>query len=216
MIRIIRNGYTELHIECDEDLERIIKVLERLKCSVVGIVNYRKELAVHLYDKTNILVLTKQYLCRDNFHKIRHWQHYDIVSVNPWDRFVINKFIGMDIIDVIVLDFSNEKAIPSKDQVRSLVKRGKAIEILVNKVVEKGEHALRGMYRFLSDILHIDDLVLIFSQGISRIEDVRNPRDVYAFIQVLLEIDKSVLIEMRKRVIEFLTDVFYKRGLPYR
>lgn len=63
----------------------------------------------------------------------------------------------------------------------------------------------------ISDYSTIDGLRIVLSQGISKVSDVRNPRDVVELMEVLTGIDVSGMFS--DEPYELLVDAMYRRGI---
>ncbi len=207
--------FAELHVRVDsvDELAKILQVLEELGVDVVGVVN-RSAGLLELQERTRALLLSKLYLTDCSREVLRRARRmYDIVAVRPENRFRLNKLIRAPEINVITLDFSDERQLPSRDQVKVMASEGKALEILIGSDLLSSQRMLGMLCKYLESIVATDDLVLIFSQNIRSVRDVRNPRDLMSFIAVLVDVDKRLLDDLRARLLDFLSDVFYLKGV---
>lgn len=215
IVKIIERANLCLHIEhIDNELE-VLKLMEKIGYDIVALVNREVQYVSKIQDSLDrMLVLSK--LCvpgRELRRYERRLSRYDIIAVRPEDRFILNKLIRLPEVDMITVYAHERDSTPSKDQMKIMSQEGKALEILVNSDVLQDSKKLKLFDILLHEALRIEDLVVIVTNVVTRIEDVRQPLDLEAFLTVLLE-DKTIARSMRKRWLEYITYVFYKRGVP--
>lgn len=215
--KLVDSIHHELHIGAKDENEilRIVCALDRLNYDVIALVNYSRKMIDRIYSKidTNILILSKMFIHDRELEKLKYWRNYDIVAVKPSNRFRINKLIRVYEIDLLTIDFSTTDQIPSKDQVKILTEESKGIEIVLHDIDYKSFKKLKLMYRFLNDVLNIDNVVIIPSIGIYTIYDIKNPVDKYSIFQVLFDYSDKDIREMKERVLKFLIDCLYRKGV---
>ncbi len=139
------------------------------------------------------------------------FKNFDLVSVVPWSRFVLNKLISDDRVDVITINEVNRDILPSKAQARIMAREGKALEIVINPIVSNGEAGLAFLRDVINEYSTIDGLRIIVSQGVSKVSDIRNPRDIAKLIEVLTNVNAKPLVS--DNPYEVLVDALYRRGV---
>ncbi len=214
--RISIRAFVELHVDVQEsNLPKTLSVMDELGYDIAALVNKTiREVAELQVGLRNMLLLSKLYVSSRELRKIpRLLAKFDIVSVCPEDRFVLNKIVRLPEVDIVTVDLSNPRALPSKSQLKVMAEEGKALEILLNK-------ALGGQYRYMKtlDIIvhqlqNIDSLVVFFSQNIKSIYEVKNPRDIVAFIEVVTELERDYVEKLREHWLQFIVDSMYRRGI---
>lgn len=86
------------------------------------------------------------------------------------------------------------------------------MELVINPIVNDGESGLAFLRDVINEYSTIDGLRIIVSQGIGRVSDVRNPRDVMKLIEVLTNVNaKPPLIS--DNPYEVIADALYRRGI---
>ena len=195
--------FVELHLgSVDRRVVQLLRVLGYgLAALVVGGDNDIEEMPI--FKK---LVVTQR-----SAWKLRMSRHFDLVSVIPWSRFVLNKLISDDRVDVITINEVNRNILPSKDQARVMAKEGKALEIVVNPIVGNGEAGLAFLRDVINEYSTIDGLRIVLSQGINKVSDVRNPRDIVELIRVLTDVNAKPMIS--DNPYEVIVDALYRRGV---
>ncbi|WP_243675328.1 RNase P subunit p30 family protein [Vulcanisaeta distributa] len=158
--------FVELHLSSTD--RKLIRLLKALGYGIAALV-------VGGNDVEEIPTFRKLVITQRSAWKIRMFKDFDLVSVIPWSRFVLNKLINDDRIDVITINEVNRKVLPSKDQARVMAREGKALEIVINPIVSIGESGLAFLRDFINEYSTIDGLRIIVSQGIGKVSDVRNP-----------------------------------------
>ncbi len=193
--------FVELHLGSTDG--KLIRLLKRLGYGLAALVVSG--------DVEEFPTFRKLVITRGSAWKIRMYKDFDLVSVIPWSRFVLNKLISDDRVDVITINEVNRSILPSKAQARAMAREGKALEIVVNPIIDSGEVGLAFLRDAINEFYTIDGLRIIVSQGISKAPDVRNPRDVVELIQVLTGIDAKPLIS--DNPYEVIADALYRRGV---
>ena len=195
--------FVELHLGSVD--RRIVRLLRRLGYGLVALVVGGNN------DIEEIPTFRKLVIMQRSAWKIRMSSHFDLVSVVPWSRFVLNKLISDDRVDVITINEVNRNILPSKDQARIMAREGKALEIVVNPIVSNGEAGLAFLRDVINEYSTIDSLRIIVSQGISKVSDVKNPRDIVELIKVLTGIDAKLMVT--DNPYEVIVDALYRRGV---
>ena len=212
-MKIRDKGFIELHVEETNNLKQIFKVLERLGYRLVALVNVKlNQVDAEILEETRLLVLTKLYVTRENIYKLDKFYMYDLVSIHPWDRFSLNKFIRRREIDMVTLTPENLRVAPTKDQVKAMVEEGKAIEVLIKGFLHDVSK-IKPLANYIRNILTVDDITIIISQGISNMYDLVNPRDVYTLLRVFLELDRYWVRKLLDEAIKFIVDTMYRKGV---
>jgi hypothetical protein len=197
-----RGRFVELHLASLEP--RVLATMESVGYGAAALAAGRG------YVETNIMLLSKLVITEGGAWKLRMHGEFDIVSVIPWSRFVLNKFIRDERIHVITIDDTRRGAVPSRAQARVMAREGKALEVVVNPILDKG--GLAFLRELLNSMIHVDGLVVLISQGISDTRDVRNPRDVAALLGILAPGFRWELA-MSQGAYAFISDVAYMRGI---
>ncbi|WP_054842454.1 RNase P subunit p30 family protein [Vulcanisaeta distributa] len=195
--------FVELHLSSTD--RKLIRLLKALGYGIAALV-------VGGNDVEEIPTFRKLVITQRSAWKIRMYRSFDLVSVIPWSRFVLNKLISDDRVDVITINEVNRSILPSKDQARVMAREGKALELVINPIVNDGESGLAFLRDVINEYSTIDGLRIIVSQGIGRVSDVRNPRDVMKLIEVLTNVNaKPPLIS--DNPYEVIADALYRRGI---
>ncbi|MCG2863196.1 MAG: hypothetical protein L7G99_02135 [Vulcanisaeta sp.] len=195
--------FVELHLSSAD--KPLIRLLRRLGYGLAALTIGGGE------DVDEIPIFRKLVITQNSAWKLRMYRSFDIVSVIPWNRFVLNKFISDDRIDVITINEVNINVIPSKPQARFMAKEGKALEIVLNPILKHGERGLAFLRDVINEYITVDGLTMVLSQGISNVADIRNPRDIIALISVLTGINADPLIS--DNPYELIVDAVYRRGV---
>jgi ribonuclease P/MRP protein subunit RPP1 len=195
--------FVELHLSSAD--KPLIRLLRRLGYGLAALTIGGGE------DVDEIPIFKKLVITQNSAWKLRMYRSFDIVSVIPWNRFVLNKFISDDRIDVITINEVNINVIPSKPQARFMAKEGKALEIVLNPILKHGERGLAFLREVINEYITVDGLTMVLSQGISNVADIRNPRDIIALISVLTGINADPLIS--DNPYELIVDAVYRRGV---
>ncbi|MCG2886744.1 MAG: RNase P subunit p30 family protein [Vulcanisaeta sp.] len=195
--------FVELHLSSAD--KPLIRLLRRLGYGLAALTIGGGE------DVDEIPIFKKLVITQNSAWKLRMYRSFDIVSVIPWNRFVLNKFISDDRIDVITINEVNINVIPSKPQARFMAKEGKALEIVLNPILKHGERGLAFLRDVINEYITVDGLTMVLSQGISNVADIRNPRDIIALISVLTGINADPLIS--DNPYELIVDAVYRRGV---
>lgn len=195
--------FVELHLSSVD--KPLIRLLRRLGYGLAALTIGGGE------DVDEIPIFRKLVITQNSAWKLRMYRSFDIVSVIPWNRFVLNKFISDDRIDVITINEVNIDVIPSKPQARFMAKEGKALEIVLNPILKHGERGLAFLRDVINEYITVDGLTMVLSQGISNVADIRNPRDIIALISVLTGINADPLIS--DNPYELIVDAVYRRGV---
>jgi ribonuclease P/MRP protein subunit RPP1 len=195
--------FVELHLSSVD--KPLIRLLRRLGYGLAALTIGGGE------DVDEIPIFKKLVITQNSAWKLRIYRSFDIVSVIPWNRFVLNKFISDDRIDVITINEVNIDVIPSKPQARFMAKEGKALEIVLNPILKHGERGLAFLRDVINEYITVDGLTMVLSQGISNVADIRNPRDIIALISVLTGINADPLIS--DNPYELIVDAVYRRGV---
>ncbi len=193
--------FVELHLGSTD--RKLIRLLKALGYGLVALV-------IGGNDVEELPTFRKLVITRGSAWKIRMFKNFDIVSVVPWSRFVLNKLISDDRVDVITIDEVNRDILPSKAQARVMAREGKALEIVINPIVSNGEAGLAFLRDVINEYSTIDGLRIIVSQGVSKVSDVRNPRDIAKLIEVLTNANAKPLVS--DNPYEVLVDALYRRG----
>ncbi|WP_054857097.1 RNase P subunit p30 family protein [Vulcanisaeta sp. JCM 16159] len=194
--------FVELHLSSTD--RKLIRLLKALGYGIAALV-------VGGNDVEEIPTFRKLVITQRSAWKIRMFKDFDLVSVVPWSRFVLNKLINDDRIDVITINEVNRKVLPSKDQARVMAREGKALEIVINPIVSIGESGLAFLRDFINEYSTIDGLRMVVSQGIGKVSDVKNPRDVVKLVEVLTNINAKPLVS--ENPYEVIADALYRRGV---
>ena len=194
--------FVELHLSSTD--KRLIRLLKLLGYKLLALV-------VGGDDIEELPVFRKLVVTEGSAWKIGMFKSFDLVSVVPWSRFVLNKLISDDRVDVITINEVNRAILPSKAQARVMAREGKALEIVINPIVSNGETGLAFLRDVINDYSTIDGLRIVISQGIIKVSDVRNPRDIVELIKVLTDINAKPLIS--DNPYELLVDALYRRGV---
>ncbi|MGC8605955.1 MAG: RNase P subunit p30 family protein [Vulcanisaeta sp.] len=195
--------FAELHLASVD--KSLIKLLSRLGYGLVAITVGGSN------DIVELPIFRKLVITQNSTWKISMHKNFDIVSVIPWNRFVINKFINDERIDLITINDVDKNALPSKPQARVMANEGKALEIVLNPIIRHGEHGLAFLRDIINEYSVIDGLKIVVSQGISKVSDVRNPRDIIELMRVLSNVDAKPFLSDYPS--EILVDAVYKRGV---
>ncbi|MGC8542391.1 MAG: RNase P subunit p30 family protein [Vulcanisaeta sp.] len=195
--------FVELHLGSAD--RRLISLLKRLGYGLVALIISGNN------DIEELPAFRKLVITKGSAWKIGLSRSFDLVSVVPWSRFALNKLISDDRIDAITVNEVNRKVLPSKAQARAMAREGKALEIVINPIVSNGESGLAFLRDVINDYSTIDGLRIVVSQGISKVSDVRNPRDIVELIRVLTGVDAKPLIS--ENPYELLVDALYRRGV---
>ena len=195
--------FVELHLgSVDRRVVQLLRVLGYgLAALVVGGNNDIEEMPIF-----RKLVVTQR-----SAWKLRMFRHFDLVSVVPWNRFVLNKLISDDRVDLITINEVNKSILPSKDQARVMAREGKALEIVVNPIVSNGEAGLAFLRDVINEYFTIDGFKIVLSQGIGKVSDVKNPRDIVELIRVLTGVNAKPMIS--DNPYEVIVDALYRRGV---
>ncbi|ADN51415.1 RNase P subunit p30 family protein [Vulcanisaeta distributa] len=194
--------FVELHLGSTD--RKLIRLLKALGYGLVALV-------IGGNDVEELPTFRKLVITRGSAWKIRMFKNFDIVSVVPWSRFVLNKLISDDRVDVVTINEVNRDILPSKAQARVMAREGKALEIVINSIVSNGEAGLAFLRDVINEYSTIDGLRIIVSQGVSKVSDVRNPRDIAKLIEVLTNANAKPLVS--DNPYEVLVDALYKRGV---
>ena len=194
--------FVEFHLNSTD--ARLIRLLKALGYGLAA-------LAVGGDGVEEFPVFRKLVVTRGSAWKIRMFRGFDVVAVVPWSRFALNKLISDDRVDVIMINEVNRDALPSKAQARAMAREGKALEIVINPIIVAGEQGLAFLRDVINEYSTIDGLRIIVSQGIGKVSDVRNPRDVVELIRVLTGVDAKPFIS--DYPYEVIVDALYRRGL---
>ncbi len=217
IVKIVEKANVNLHVECTEsELElKILRLMERAGYDIVALVNKDLHYVSKLQESlSRVLLLSK--LCisgRELRRYERRLSRYDIIAVRPEDRFVLNKLIRLPEVDMVTVYSHERDAVPSKDQMKIMSQEGKALEILIDAEVLRDPKKLKLFDILLHEALRVEELTVIVTNVVTRVEDVRQPLDLEAFLAVLLE-DRCIVREMRRRWLEYIVYMFYKRGVP--
>ncbi|WP_446751856.1 RNase P subunit p30 family protein [Vulcanisaeta sp. JCM 16161] len=195
--------FVELHLSSTD--RRLIRLLKALGYGLVALVIGGGN------DIEEMPTFRKLVITQGSAWKIRMYKSFDLVSVIPWSRFVLNKLISDDRVDVITINEVNRNILPSKDQARVMAREGKALEIVINPIVSNGEGGLAFLRSIINEYSAIDGLRIVVSQGIGKVSDVRNPRDVAKLIEVLADVNAKPLIS--DNPYEVVVDALYRRGV---
>ncbi len=204
------------HLECYdmERLRKILNILEKLSYDIVFLVTNRKlmnYISSSILQNSNLLILYKQHLCSRELRKANPYM-YDVVSVLPENRFYLNKIMRMIDVDIISIDINNRDSIPTSDQLSIIRDENKAIEILMSYDKILDYKYLRTLQIFLDKCIK-KDAIFFLAFPVKDIYDVKNPNDVYSIIETLCDVDRSFIIDLRRKQLEFISDTFYRRGV---
>lgn len=106
--------FVELHLSSTD--RKLIRLLKALGYGIAALV-------VGGNDVEEIPTFRKLVITQRSAWKIRMYRSFDLVSVIPWSRFVLNKLISDDRVDVITINEVNRSILPSKDQARVMARR---------------------------------------------------------------------------------------------
>jgi len=192
-------GFVEFHLETTDPL-----VLGFLRLLGVRIVVTTSDVA----DVPSDLLVFKKYVI-SNSKKMRLvekvWQKYDVVSFFVWRRDKVNEILRNELVQVITVDPLVDT--PSKDQLRSAVKQGKYVEVVVGRGLRRSPHILA---EFLKVLERVADEFII-STGVARLSDVKSPLDIASALRLLT--GSSKYLELVKRQCEILVDLLFQRGV---
>ncbi|NPA99863.1 MAG: hypothetical protein GXO10_00650 [Crenarchaeota archaeon] len=211
MQRVIRDSANILiQVETDDldKIYKIIKICEKLDYDIIFLMlrNYKKYMKI--LENTNVLVLRKIIVTGSkNIPK-----DYDMVSARSINRFVLNKLIRVEEIDSIVVDVENRDEVPSKDQLKIMKREGKSIEVILKLDKLLDFKYLRFLETFL-DMCMRCGIIFFFYIPVKDISDLKNPYDVYSIVEVLCNVDSKFIRELRVRQLQFVSDMFYRKGL---
>lgn len=133
---------------------------------------------------------------------------FTITYIDGGDRYVLNKYITNDNVDVITILPSREY--PSRRQLSMINDEGKYVEIVVMPFIRGG--LLGELASVASDVFdRVDRAVL--SLGIRGISDVRNPHDVVHLMAMLTGDRGYWMRAIRENPMALITDAIYKRGV---
>ncbi|NPA69362.1 MAG: hypothetical protein GXO26_01010 [Crenarchaeota archaeon] len=202
-----------IQVETDDldKVSKIVKICERLDYDIIFLTlrNYRRY--VRILEESNILVLRKIIVTGSRGIP----KNYDMISAKAINRFILNKLIRVRDIDSIVVDVENRDEVPSKDQLKILKNEGKAIEIMLKLDKLLDFKYLRSLEVFLTTCIRCG-ITFFFYIPVRDIYDLKNPYDVYSVIEVLCNVDPSFIRELKVRQLQFISDIFYRRGLEVR
>nr|KJR72734.1 MAG: hypothetical protein TU36_00205 [Vulcanisaeta sp. AZ3] len=162
-------------------------------------------------DIEEIPIFRKLVITQGNTWKIKMREGFDVISIIPWNRFVLNKFISNDRINVITINDINKNILPSKPQAKIMAREGKALEFILNPIIKHGERGLAFLRDAINEYSTIEGLKIVISQGITSVTDVRNPRDIVELVSMLTGVDARPLVS--DNPYEVLTDAIYQRGV---
>ncbi|MFP3491323.1 MAG: hypothetical protein RXN86_00965, partial [Vulcanisaeta sp.] len=97
--------FVELHLGTTD--KPVINLLKRLGYGLAA-------LTVGNNDIEEIPTFRKLVITQNSTWKLRMVKNFDIVSVIPWSRFVLNKFISDERIDLITINDINKNTLPTK------------------------------------------------------------------------------------------------------
>jgi ribonuclease P/MRP protein subunit RPP1 len=194
--------FVELHLGTTD--RPVINLLKRLGYGLAA-------LTVGNNDIEEIPTFRKLVITQNSTWKLRMVKNFDIVSVIPWSRFVLNKFISDERIDLITINDINKNTLPTKSQARVMVREGKALEIVINPIINHGEQGLAFLRDLINEYTTVDELMIVISQGINNVTDIRNPRDIIELIHVLSGINAIPLIS--DNPYELVVNAMYRRGV---
>ncbi len=202
-----------IQVETDDisDINKIIKICEKLDYDIIFLTlkNYKKY--IEILENSNILILRKIIVkSSKNIPK-----NYDMISARSINRFVLNKLIRIRDIDSIVVDVENKDEIPSKDQLKIIRNEGKSIEIMLKLDKLFDVKYLRALEIFLNECIKCD-IIFFFYIPVREIYDLKNPYDVYSIVEVLCNVDSRFIRYLKVRQLQFISDLFYKRGIEIR
>ncbi|WP_069808075.1 RNase P subunit p30 family protein [Vulcanisaeta thermophila] len=198
--------FVEFHINTLDP--RVIHIMRSVGYSVLVTTATRQP------DNPELPIFTKLVLTQGSMWRVRLARRYDVVSVIPWSRFVLNKLITDERIDVITINTVNREVTPSKAQARVMAREGKALEFVLKPIISMGEAGLLFLRNSLMEYMHIDGLRVIVSQGVDDVYDVRNPRDVVALLSLLTGMDVKELSSLvGDNPMGIISDAIYRRGL---
>ncbi len=214
--RISDRAFVELHVDVpDSELVETLRVMEKIGYDIIAVVNRTvsqvAEIQEHL---SRALILSKLYVHSRELGKIpRLIAKFDLIAVQPENRFVLNKIVRLPEVDIVTVDLTNIGALPSKDQLKVMAEEGKALEVLIDQVLAGGYRALKIFDMLIQQALRIDNLVLFFSQNVKNLYSIKNPRDILALVQVVADLSSSYLKTLREDWLRYIVDIFYKRGV---
>jgi len=194
--------FVELHLGTTD--RPVINLLKRLGYGLAA-------LTVGNNDIEEIPTFRKLVITQNSTWKLRMVKNFDIVSVIPWSRFVLNKFISDERIDLITINDISKNALPTKPQARAMAREGKALEIVINPIINHGEQGLAFLRDLINEYTTVDELMIVISQGINNVTDIRNPRDIIELIHVLSSINAAPLIS--DNPYELIVNAMYRRGV---
>ncbi len=210
IIREKANILIQIENNNENDIIKILKICEKLDYDIVFISlrNYRKYIRILERNPTNILVLRKVVVTGSRYIP----QEYDMITAKAINRFVLNKLIRVLDIDSILVDIEHRDSIPSKDQLKIISEERKSIEIFLRIDKLKDVKYLKLLEIFL-DYCRKRDVVFFFHIPIRDVYDLKNPYDVYSVLEILLDVDYRFINDLKRRQLQFISDMFYRRGL---
>ncbi len=217
-IKILDRAYICLHVSVsdNESLVRILNIMDNIGYDIIAIVNKTIREVSQIQDRVKrSLLLSKLCVSGRELKKYRSsaLQRYDIISVRPEDRFILNKLIRTPSVDIVTVYAHERDAIPSKDQLKIMAIEGKALEILVDYSVLYEYRKLKSFDILLNQALEIEGLTVFVTNVVNKVSDIRCPGDLEHFLYILTE-DRYVIRELRRKWLEFVVYTFYKRGVP--
>ncbi len=208
------NILTHVEYHNNSKIRSILSIAERLEYDVVFIVPHsRRDIRniLKIQENTDILILTKQFLTSKYCRHI-DIHTYDVVSIIPDNRFYLNKVMRMFDVDIICVDISRNETIPTSSQLKIIKQEGKSIEIMLNLDELKNIKYLRRLEIFLKDCIR-HNVTFFLSIPVRDIYDIKNPYDVYSLVEVLCDVDINLINDLRRRYLQFLSDIFYRKGI---
>jgi len=199
-----RGSFVELHLSSMD--QGVLGILERLGYTAAAVTMNND------YVDSSILILNKLVITEGSVWKLRMHSRFDIVSVVPWSRFVLNKLIRDERIHVITISDADPRIVPSKAQARVMADEGKALEVVVNPILGRGEQGLAFLKGLLNSMSRIEGLTIVVSQGIRNRRDVRNPRDVISLLNLLAPA-REWASALSRDALTLISDAIYMRGL---
>ncbi|NPA24185.1 MAG: hypothetical protein GXO23_07820 [Crenarchaeota archaeon] len=194
-----------------ENVTKIVKICEKLDYDIIFVTlrSYNKYLRI--LEKSEPVILRKTIV--KGTRNIP--EDFDMVSARAVNRFVLNKLIRAIEIDSIVVDVENRCEVPSKDQLKIIKEEGKAVEILlkIDKLLDI--KYLRSLETFLNQCVKCGVTFFLYVP-VRDAYDVKCPYDVYSVVELLCNADSRFIGELKVRQLQFLSDLFYRRGLELR
>lgn len=193
-------SYVELHLETSDPLA--LKLLRLLRVRLVA-----TTLRGGIEAPEDVLILRK-YLV-DNNKKMREvekvWHNYDVVSFLVWKRGKVNEVVNNELIQVITVDPLVDT--PSKDQLRSIVKYGKYVEVLVGRSLRVAPYVLA---KFLKTLEKVTDEFIV-SLGVRSLSDVKSPLDIASALNLFTGSTKyTKRVQDQCRIV---IELLYQRGV---